>query len=250
MPELEQQRAGRAIPPSFIDLRQFAADRAAGIQLAPAQDGDAFLSNRRLLDLPDGPVTIGAIALDAGNGTVPSHPADEFIIVSDGALTLEQQGRALVLNKGDSVVLPRGAGFAWKADGPVTLLFMRYGGSEAGEDVLVPIDQAAALEPSGAPLAELLVGPTPQCRNHTDYRSANGEFVCGTWDSSPYHRRAMRYGHYELMYLLDGSVTFEDETGRGGTFAKGDIFLVEQHAQCSWESRENVAKVYAIYRPV
>jgi uncharacterized cupin superfamily protein len=44
-------------------------------------------------------------------------------------------------------------------------------------------------------------------------------------------------------------VTFVDETGRAGTFAQGDIFLVEQGATCSWESREQVAKVYVIYRP-
>lgn len=41
----------------------------------------------------------------------------------------------------------------------------------------------------------------------------------------------------------------EDETGCNGTFLRGDIFLIELHAQCSWESRENVAKVYANYRP-
>jgi uncharacterized cupin superfamily protein len=53
----------------------------------------------------------------------------------------------------------------------------------------------------------------------------------------------------ELMYLLEGSVTFVDETGRSGTFSKGDIFLIEQKASCTWESRENVAKLYVIYRP-
>jgi uncharacterized cupin superfamily protein len=59
----------------------------------------------------------------------------------------------------------------------------------------------------------------------------------------------MAYRHFELMYLLHGSVTFVDELDREGTFGAGDIFLVEQHAQCSWESREDVAKIYAIYRP-
>ena len=114
---------------------------------------------------------------------------------------------------------------------------------------LLPIDETAPLEPSGAPLAELLVGPTPSCRNHTDYRSDNGEFVCGTWDSTPYHRSTMPYRHYELMHLLDGAVTFEDGAGRSGTFHKGDVFLVEQGADCSWLSEVHVKKVYAIYRP-
>ena len=37
-------------------------------------------------------------------------------------------------------------------------------GTAAG---VVPIDETAPLEPSNAPLAELLVGPKPSCRNHT-----------------------------------------------------------------------------------
>ena len=108
----------------------------------------------------------------------------------------------------------------------------------------------AELAPSGAPLAELLVGTTPSCRNHTAFRSADGEFTCGVWDSTPYHRRAMRYGHFELMVLLRGAVTFVDERERTRTFRAGDVFLVEQGASCSWDSREEVAKIYAIYRPL
>lgn len=235
-------------PRSFIDLRDFAGGSAPRISAADA-NGDPFLANRRLLDLPPGPVTIGAILLDAGEGAVATQPADEFLIVCNGALTLSWAGQSLHLGEGDSAVLPKGANFAWRTDRPVSLLFMRCEGEASGANAIVPIMKSPPLEPSGAPLAELLVGPTPQCRNFTDFRSASGEFICGTWDSTPYHRRSMPYRHYELMYLLEGSVTFVDETGRAGTFGKGDIFLVEQHAQCSWESRENVAKVYAIYRP-
>jgi uncharacterized cupin superfamily protein len=51
------------------------------------------------------------------------------------------------------------------------------------------------------------------------------------------------------MLLLQGAVTIVDEAGVSRTFVKGDIFLVEQQAQCSWDSREVVKKVYAIYRP-
>jgi len=235
--------------PSFIDLRQFARDENLGIPAPGAAGEDRFLSSRRLVGFAPGKVTAGVIALEAGRGEVNDLPCDEFIIVNAGRITLQQHGQTLVLEAGRSAVLQHGAQFAWSAEGPVSIIFMRYEGSQPGEGALVPIMEAPTLEPSGAPLAELLLTPTPACRNHTDYRSADGEFVCGTWDSTPYHRRAMAYRHYELMYLLEGSVTFVDETGRSGTFARGDIFLVEQHAQCSWESREQVAKVYAIYRP-
>lgn len=236
-------------PRSFVDLRAFAADPQLGNRLPIDPDKDQFLTNRRELALPDGPIGVGVIDLPEGQGRVAAMPADEFIIACNGAVTIIQQDRSLVLQAGESCVLPRGASFEWRCDAAATLLYMRCAGGEKGEGALVAIDEAAELEPSGAPLAELLIGPTPQCRNHGDYRSANGEFLCGTWDSTPYHRTAMLYRHYELMHLLAGSVTFEDEAGNRRTFSKGDIFLVEQNAQCSWESREYVKKVYAIYRP-
>jgi uncharacterized cupin superfamily protein len=236
-------------PRSFIDLKAFALDPSQGIAPAASQSDERFLTSRRFLDFPPGPVSVGVITLAAESGAVSSHPADEFVIVAEGTITFEQGERALTLEAGSSAVIAHGAKFSWSAQGPVSVVFMRCSGSPSADGNIVRIDDAPQLQPSGSPSAELLLTPTPACRNQTDYRSPNGEFTCGTWDSTPYHRAAMSYSHYELMYLLQGSVTFVDETGRSGTFSRGDIFLVEQNARCSWESREQVAKVYAIYRP-
>jgi uncharacterized cupin superfamily protein len=235
--------------PSFVDMRQFARDPSQGSAVAAAIGEDRFLASRRSLDRAPGPVTAGVITLEAGEGTVPSMPADEFVIVDAGRLTLAYPDAVLTLEAGQSAVIQQGTAFSWAAEGSVSLIFARYNGSQPGERAIVPIKEDPQLEPSGAPLAELLLTPTPACRNYSDYRSADGEFMCGTWDSTPYHRRPMLYRHFELMYLLEGSVTFVDGTGREGTFSKGGIFLVEQGATCSWESRDQVAKVYVIYRP-
>ncbi|MCI4592396.1 cupin domain-containing protein [Sphingobium sp. BYY-5] len=230
---------------SFIDLRAWAAGAAVR-----AGEGDPFLATRAQLPLAEGPITAGLIALPQGAGMVDAMPADEFVILASGAVRIAQGDLAVTLNEGDSLVLRSGAAFAWTAESDSRLLFIRRTGGPVSDGAIIPVDADAPLEPSGAPLAELLVGSTPQCRNHSDWKSEDGEFMAGTWDSTPYHRRAMRYGHFELMYLLDGSVTFVDEAGVEGTFDKGDIFLVEQGASCSWDSRVDVKKVYCIYRPV
>lgn len=229
---------------SFIDLRQW----AAGATVAPAK-GDAFLAARADLPLADGPITAGLILLPQGSGSVSALPGEEFVIVESGTVRIEQADRNFTLTEGESLLLRDGASFDWSTDADSRILFMRRSGGPAGNGTIIPVDTGASLEPSGAPLAELLVGPTPQCRNHGDYKSDDGEYMVGTWDSTPYHRRAMAYRHFELMYLLDGSVTFVDEAGEEGTFHKGDIFMVEQGAQCSWDSQVHVKKVYCIYRP-
>ena len=250
MSTLQQEAIVRTGPPSFIDLREFAQDHSQGIRVAAssAPAVDRFLTNRRLLDLPQGPVTVGVISLAGGEGEVTS-PADEFVIVCEGTWAVTQQERTFVLGPGRSVILPHGARFSWISRGPVTLLFMRYQTSQPSQQRVLAIVEAPKLSPSDAPLADLLVGPTPACRTHTEYRSADGKFTCGTWDSTPYQRRAMSYRHHELIYLLEGSVTFEDETGRRRTFSRGDMYFVPQHAKCSWESEKHVAKVYATWRP-
>lgn len=226
---------------SFIDLLAFAA------AAVPATD---FLAGRLPLAMQDDTVTVAALALAAGGGRSEALPGDEFILVLAGELGLTTGSGGVRLAAGDSAVLPRGLPFTWEStDGTRAIILRSSEAGGAGADRPVAIDRAAPLEPSGAPLAELLIGPTPTCRNHTDYRSGSGEFVCGTWDSTPYHRRAMPYRHVELMQLLCGSVTFVDAAGRSGTFRQGDVFLVERGAECSWESRDHVAKVYAIHRP-
>lgn len=235
--------------PSILDLRQFAREIVSAPTIRGDGHMDAFLTNRYPLELPPGPVEIGAIRLEAGMGSVTELPADEFIILCDGTLTLSQQDQMLDLADSASAVLSAGADFHWHCPAPATLLYVRYKGESTGNGSLIAIDESAALEPSGTPALELLVGPTPNCRNYTDYRSADGEFVCGTWNSTPYHRRAMQSRQYELMHLLAGAVTTEEPTGISRTYVKGDILLVEQGAEWSWESREDVKKVYAIYRP-
>lgn len=250
MLNLQQAEAVLDTVQSFVDMHAFARDKRLGIAVTTAAGADPFLSSRRVLDWEQSPVTAGVIALDAGSGSVPSLPADEFIIVHEGSLTLTQQGSTLTLGAKQSAVLKHGAAFTWSAQAPVSLIFVRYNKSQPGDGAIVPIKESPEMGPSaGGPAADLLLTPKPVCRNHTDYKTADGEFTCGTWDSTPYTRRALYFRHMELMHLLEGTATFVDEAGRSGTFSKGDIFLIEQKASCTWESLVNVAKVYVIYRP-
>lgn len=230
--------------PSFIDLRAFAAQERS-VDLS-----DPFGAARRLLPLRTGPVEAGAIDLDRGSGQAAPTAGDCWMILAQGTVTIRTEGDVHDFQAGDSWVVAAGTGFEWRTDAPATILFLRHVEGSGSPVGIVPIDPDPELTPSGAPLAELLVGETPSCRNFTAFRSTDGTFTCGVWDSTPYHRLPMRYAHFELMYLLKGSVTFVDESGRERTFSAGDIFMVEQGASCSWESRETVAKVYAIYRPL
>jgi uncharacterized cupin superfamily protein len=175
-------------------------------------------------------------------------PGDEFVLVISGAVRFRQKGRELKLLAGGAAVLLRDQPLQWSADEWAELLVLRCtaGGSA---DKPVVIDTSATLSPSNPPAAELLIGPAPACRNHTDFLSETGEFVCGTWDSTPYQRRLMQLRHFELMCLLEGEVTFADQHCRTGTFGAGDVVLFVQGGSSAWQSRSHVKKIYATFRP-
>ncbi|MCE7796244.1 cupin domain-containing protein [Sphingobium sufflavum] len=230
--------------PSFLDLRAFGAQAAA--TAGPAR-GD-FLASRTVLLSSGAPSPVSALTLDAGEGRVDALPNDEFLIVVAGALRLSDAAGAHVLADGDAAVIPHGAAFAWSADAGTVAIVMTYADSQPSGAAITPITKNPPLEPSAKPAADILIGPAPDCRNFNDYRVDDGKFVCGTWDSTPYHRHGFLYGHHEIMHILTGSVTFSDENGRAQSFATGDVVLAERGSHCGWESREHVAKAFAIYR--
>lgn len=229
---------------SFIDLKSWALDAVAD---SPA--GDPFIAGRRALHLDDGPVTAGALRLRPGAGQVAGQAADEFLHVVAGAVSLEVGAQQFELAAGQSIAIASGAAFGWRCTQPTVLIYLRHAATAAASAGAFAMDPATDRKPSGAPLAELLTTPTPHCRNHTQYASADGAFVCGVWDSTPYARHAMTYGHHELMHLLEGAVTLADDAGEMATFAEGDVVLVRRGARCSWFSDCHVTKVFAIYRP-
>jgi|SRR5579872_3091093 len=224
---------------AVVDLRAYAGGTAQSGDWAHGRASPAFI---------DAAASVAALA-PVGEGHVEALAADEFIIVLAGRLEVEASAGRLVLEASKSGVIPAGTRFDWRAaDGTLAIIASVPAAAPGDADGPVAINESAKLTPSNPPLAELLIGPAPLCRNHSDYRSANGAFVCGTWDSTPYHRRQTPYRHIELMHLLEGSVSFYDDNGRV-TFKTGDVLLFVRGEGCAWHSEAHVKKIYATHRP-
>ncbi|SLK00266.1 cupin domain-containing protein [Novosphingobium mathurense] len=230
--------------PTFIDLRAMAANLPA----AGNDDADPFTSGAHLVDIRSGPCEVGLFALAAGKGETREDRGDTWVFVLEGAVTLADATGSLDLAAGESCGVARGTAFTWSCSAPAKLLFMRYLEGNPGTPGISPIANDAALSPSNPPAAELLLGETPSCRSNTMFASADEAFKCGVWDSTPYQRKPIFFHHCELMHLLAGSVTFVDADGRESTFSKGDTFIIEQGAECSWDSQVDVAKIFALWR--
>ena len=231
---------------SFIDIRAFAETAS----VAPLRGEADWLAQRALLPLAPSPLTVGVAAFDAAHGSVEGLPGDEVVILVGGTLEIESAAGTLSLAAGESATLPAGSSFRWRAGATTRAIIVGYDTPSGAAPAPIAIELDAPLVPSGTPLPELLVGDElPACRTHEDYRSVDGRFYSGTWDSTPYHRVAMTYRQTELMQILQGEVTFVDGAGRTCTARTGDIVIIEQGADCSWVSRVHVKKMYVIHRP-
>lgn len=247
MPATPSSLPATVTSPGFIDVGSFARQQARPVG---ARGRGEFLERRHWLDLPAGSISVAAGIVGAGGESDVMLAGEEFVLVIEGSLVLRQAGAEITLAPGEQALLLRGRPLSWSSVGGARLVILRC--TAGGNPAMVQpmkIDTAATLSPSNPPLAELLVGPTPQCRSHASYRSPSGEFVCGTWDSTPYHRLPMEFQHFELMHLLEGRVTFVDASGASGSFAAGDVVLFVRGGMASWESREYVRKAYAWFRP-
>jgi uncharacterized cupin superfamily protein len=224
---------------AVVDLRAYAR--------GTAPSGD-WLGGRAAPAFADQAAQVAALA-PRGEGQVTALARDEFFVVLAGRVEIAFDGATLAVETGASCVTPVGSSFAWRASQDA-LIVLSSAAAQAPGTRLTPvlIDEGAPLSPSNPPLAELLVGPTPACRNHSDYWSHTREFVCGTWDSTPYTRKQMPYRHIELMHLLEGCVTFSDPHG-SVTHCAGDVVLFVRGEGCAWDSQVHVKKVYATQRP-
>lgn len=225
---------------AVIDIRAYAAGTT------PSSD---WFAGRAAPAFADDAAHVAAIAL-RGEGKVEALASDECVLLLSGRLEIESVAGTLVLDPATACVLPLGTGFVWRASEDMLAIIYAAPTAEVGTVRFpVMVDQTAPLEPSSPPPAQNLIGPVPSCRNHSDYWSANKEFVCGIWDSTPYHRIQVPYKQVELMYLLEGAVSFADAHGKV-TFHAGDVCLFVRGDGCAWISEEYVKKIYATQRPV
>jgi len=92
--------------------------------------------------------------------------------------------------------------------------------------------------------AELIEGQ-PMGLDHIYFQKDEPGVRAGIWRSSPYTEFYEDYPCSEFMYLLEGSVTLENEDF-SETYTKGDAFLVPKGFRGYWKQTEPMLKYYVM----
>lgn len=93
-----------------------------------------------------------------------------------------------------------------------------------------------------------LLAGDPDITNTLCYRSGDGRFTSGIWESTPGKFKAV-YDEDEFYYLISGRVTIADRRGNARTFVPGESIVVPAGFVGTWEVHEPTRKLYAHFRP-
>lgn len=224
---------------------------AAGLESGtPVQNGHFYVN-----DEANG-LTAGVWDCTAMTSVMAPYPVNEFMILLEGEVTMvEADGRETRVRAGESFIIPKGLVCQWKQPGYVKKFFVIFdaksGADPAGvaDFKVIKPDPQAALAPADPPAADTLLGPVPEWSSHDCFTDATGQWTAGVWRSTAFHRKPGPIGRYELMHLLEGSVTLPDGKGGAQRFAAGDTLIAPLGAFYEWDSAEPVRKLYCSFTP-
>ncbi len=207
---------------------------------------DPFGDTRQLAWMGDDGVSAGLVQF-SGETVIDAFPHSETLVVHAGHVLLSSAEQTLELGVGSSAVIGLGTRLTVQASAGSKWAFCAVDQADApvcpGLTLLAPY---TLLNPSAAPEPQILIGPTPQCRAFNLFDDTVTELRVGIWDSTPYARHGRPHKLHELMHLLEGSVTLQDNEGAKVTVKTGDTVFVAKGAPCAWTSTVYVRKVYAV----
>ena len=93
-----------------------------------------------------------------------------------------------------------------------------------------------------------VVSGNPATRTRNYYTDPGEQFFSGIWESTP-GKWQVDYVEEEFCALVKGKVVLTDEDGHAETFEEGDAFIIPAGFKGTWETVNEVRKLYVIYEP-
>lgn len=211
-----------------------------------AQRGHAWFEDKAI------GLTAGIWEAEANISHWMNYPVTEFMLVLEGEVVIVEETGETRIGSGESFIIPKGLRCRWTQVGRVKKFFVILDSAEAaGSNPLkvIKVDPKVQLQPSTPPSQDILHSAVPTQHAHEYFEDATGQFTVGIWDTTGYHRKLLDFNRYELMHLLEGSVTFTDDKGKSQTFKAGETFFVPLGTPNSWKSEGYLRKIYCIFQP-
>ncbi len=177
--------------------------------------------------------------------TAGPYPCDEFMWLLDGEVEIKNSktGAMERVQAGEAFIIPRGYDCQWHQSGYLRKFFVIL------EDPNEDAPQSPVFEGIIKPRAYAVVsGDNPDQKSTVCYEDSTGKFSVGTWRSAPFESEMSSMPYHQFVYLLEGAMRLNDESGELHYFKAGDAFFLPLGTVCRWSATENVRTFYTIVR--
>ena len=235
--------------PANIGLKPEAADPSDYQSSVPDLNGHSYYENQAL------GLYVGVWDSTASQEVFAPYIVDEFMWLIEGQVTmLEPNDHQTVINAGEAFVIPKGYPCSWKQDGYLKKYYMIYDAPD-GHMPESPAANSIIIPRADAPLEKLKTteplikkGEMPIQKDFTCYEDTTGQMFVGTWESTPFESEMVPFPYYEMAYILEGSVTITEKSGKAQTFKSGDTFFIPKGTVCSWKTSDTIRKFYSMFQ--
>lgn len=180
-------------------------------------------------------------------GSPKTREYSEFMYFLEGSVTLvDAQGRKETFKAGEAVLAPRGVEFAWQQAEPVRKYWVIFDvipvEGEKRPGGVIRLDPGVELKGEG------------RGKEHMYYAAKADEegINVGVWEAPGQASPPTDFfspESSEFVYVLEGSITLEDKSGRKDTFKAGDAFVIPRGVSVKWIQPEYLKEFWLYFDP-
>ncbi len=203
-----------------------------------------------------GQVTAGVWTCTPMTTPLAPYEVNEFMLILEGSVTIiNRNGDEDTIKAGEAFVIPKGMPCIWRQTEFVRKFYVIFednsGQVSSDPDSLkvTKVDSSSVRPVISAQDTSRYIGDTPKQHLLNVFMDVTNQMKVGLWDTTDMHTKSVVFPRNELMHLLSGSVTLNNNSGANHTFNKGDTFLVPKGMDYQWDSEGYVSKIYCIFEP-
>ncbi len=96
---------------------------------------------------------------------------------------------------------------------------------------------------------DMLRQGAPNEMGKSHYSDSTGQLDVGVWQCDVNRHEMNDCPYDEFVYLLEGHLDIIDEQGLVETYQAGDSFVMPRGANCTWDVKKPIRKIYVVLEP-
>lgn len=196
------------------------------------ESGDLMVRSKLFYTSSDGDYSAGIWEAKTGSMEITDFPATEVMFIVEGGLMLNAPGKnPIAYRAGEGVMVPKGwNGTFTVPQGGLKMIFSLYRNenqpvTDSNEVILLDRDtingkRFSEFRPFDPDVSDIIA------RDHEFHRTADDKFGIDVWEAQPGQVAFADLGYDEMIYVLEGNMTFVNRDGNAQIYGAGKAVVL------------------------